>query len=98
MYRETSEKWYRENGSCPICESLCYENRDVTPETIISQPIMIVCPICGKFRFSTGAKSFFDDARAKQLGYKLSFYLRSISEGGAESGITRCSRYTPMTT
>jgi hypothetical protein len=43
---------------------------------------MIVCPVCGMFRFEFHAEMFLKDSRAKQLGYKLSFYLRSISERG----------------
>jgi nucleoside 2-deoxyribosyltransferase len=41
---------------------------------------MVVCPVCGKFRFSIRAIPFFSDAFTKQFRYKLSFYLRSLSE------------------
>jgi nucleoside 2-deoxyribosyltransferase len=80
MYRETGEKWYSKNSSCPICDSSCYANSDVTPETIITRPTMIVCPTCGKFCFAISAKPFFKDIRSKQFSYRLSFYLRSLSE------------------
>ncbi len=79
MYREISE--YSRNGSCPICDSSCYANSDVTtPQAMITRPTMVVCPTCGKFRFAINAKPSFKDIRAKQLGYKLSFYLRSLSD------------------
>ena len=83
MYRETSENWYSENSSCPICASSCYKKEEnVTSETIRTQPTMVVCPTCGKFRFSTSVKlnGFFNDALAKQFSYKLSYHLRSLSE------------------
>jgi nucleoside 2-deoxyribosyltransferase len=78
MYREISA--YSRNGSCPICASSCFENGDRTPAYPVNPPTMIVCPTCGKFCFEFNAKQSFRDIRAKQLGHKLSFYLRSISE------------------
>lgn len=80
MYIGASEEWYKENGSCPVCGSSCYKDESFTPETIIAQPTMIVCPTCGKFRFAIRAMPFFRDAQAKRLAYKLSFYLRTLSE------------------
>lgn|SRR5208282_386431 len=80
MYRGISE--YSRNSSCPICGSSCFENSDRTPADPVNPPTLIVCPVCGKFRFAFHAKPFFGDIRAKQLGYKLSFHLRSLSERG----------------
>ncbi len=78
MYKEISE--YSGNSSCPICGSLCYENSDRSPAYPVNPQTMIVCPTCGKFRFEFHAKPSFKDTRAKQLGYKLSFRMRSLSE------------------
>lgn len=78
MYREISE--YPTSGSCPICASSCFENGDHTAAHPVNPPTVIVCPTCGKFLFEFNAKPSFRDIRAKQLGYKVSFYLRSISE------------------
>jgi nucleoside 2-deoxyribosyltransferase len=80
MYRETSETWYKENGSCPICDISCYQDQSFTPETIVDQPTLIVCRTCGQFRFSIKAIPFLKNPQTKQLGYKLSFHLRSVAE------------------
>jgi nucleoside 2-deoxyribosyltransferase len=43
---------------------------------------MIICSICGKFRFGSTAELFFSDLRTRgiELSYKVSYYLRTVSE------------------
>ena len=76
MYREISEQRFSQNSSCPICDSSSYQDSDQTGTTLV------VCPTCGKFRFGTTIDLFFNQLRNEPgaLGYKLSYYLRSISE------------------
>jgi hypothetical protein len=62
------------NGSCPICATGCIET---TNQAGVTQ---VICPTCGKFRFGEAMEPFFIEIRTKHLGYKLSYYLRSISE------------------
>jgi uncharacterized Zn finger protein (UPF0148 family) len=74
MYKEISK--FSLNASCPVCGFSSHQDSDHTGTT------MIVCPICGKFRFAMTTELSFDNIRAKRgdLAYKLSHYFRSISE------------------
>jgi nucleoside 2-deoxyribosyltransferase len=74
MYRELIEKRLASTGLCPICDSPCYQRSDQTDSKLV------ICPTCGKFRFGSGADIFFRDPLTQQIGYKFSYYLRSISE------------------
>jgi hypothetical protein len=81
MYREASEEWYEENSSCPICSSSCYKKDEpITLETRRTQPTWIVCPTCGRFCITTDVRLHYNEAQIRPLAYKLSLYLRSISE------------------
>ena len=75
MYREATGN-LKMKGSCPVCDSLCFQDSNPVGDTLI------ICPICGKFRFGSTAGLFFSDLRAhrKELSYKVSYYLRTISE------------------
>jgi hypothetical protein len=75
MYSGMTEQ-SKVNSSCPVCNTLCYQDSDLTGTTLV------ICPICGKFRFGSTAELFLVDlrARGKQLDYKVSYFLRSVSE------------------
>ncbi len=75
MYREATGN-LKTNGSCPVCDSLCFHGNNPVGDTLI------ICPICGKFRFESTAGLFFSDLRAhrNEVRYKISYYLRTISE------------------
>lgn len=76
MYREFEIERAAAGKRCPVCNSGCFEDSDYTGTTLI------ICPTCGKFRFGPGTELFFRDPRiqAGGLNYKLSHFLRSISE------------------
>lgn len=61
---------------CPVCNAGCFENLDHLGTKLI------VCPTCGKFRLGPMAEIFVRDPRTQErdLSYKLSYFLRSISE------------------
>ena len=61
---------------CPVCNAGCFENFDQLGTKLI------VCPTCGKFRLGPMAELFVRDPRTREdgLSYKLSYFLRSISE------------------
>ena len=66
----------QENATCPVCDSACYNNNN--PEHELTT--MVVCPVCGKFRFRSSFVGSFLAQRERGLGYRLSHYLRSVSE------------------
>ncbi len=76
MYREISENQYSSNSKCPVCDSACYQKKE------FDESALVVCPICGKFCTGMTTKLFLNGLRAhdERLGYKLSYYFRSISE------------------
>jgi len=46
--------------------------------------ILIVCPICGKYRYSSAAHRFVKEQKVKpdSQAYRMSFYLRRVAERG----------------
>jgi nucleoside 2-deoxyribosyltransferase len=77
MYSESNASRFPSNGTCPICTSNCYQDSDVSGTTLV------VCPVCGKFRFGPGMELFFSDSSIREMRYKLSFFLRTLAERGA---------------
>src|SRR5580704_16416033 len=76
MYREFKFERATPGKSCPVCKAGCFEDSDQWGRTLI------ICPTCGKFRLDPRAQLFLRDPRIQtsELGYKLSYFLRSISE------------------
>lgn len=77
MYSEIKADRFQPNGTCPVCTSNCYQDSDVSGTTLV------VCPLCGKFRFGPGMELFFSDSGIREMRYKLSFFLRTLAERGA---------------
>lgn len=75
MYSEANQN-LKLNSSCPVCDSLCFQDSNSFGDTLI------ICPICGKFRFGSTAELYFRDIRDRRnhLSYKVSYFLRSVSE------------------
>lgn len=72
MYTEARDKQL--TMPCPICGTASHQITDHTDTSLV------VCPTCGKFRLGSATEFFLSEARRRQRGYKLSYYLRSISE------------------
>jgi hypothetical protein len=62
------------NAKCPVCGSPAFEEGDYT--------LLVVCPVCGKFRLLRTAKITLGDLRNRPgfLSHKISFALRTISQ------------------
>lgn len=77
MYREFAGLKAKTNGNCPICKSLAYNDSN-SP----GGDTLVVCPTCGKYRFSFDVLNFFAglDSSHDNRRYKLSNAMRVVSE------------------
>jgi hypothetical protein len=80
MYREMKPGMrfaVNPNFSCPLCDKNAFCEEDQRSEIV-----MVVCCICGKFRFSSEASYFLSSLKTegRQDRYKLSHTMRTISE------------------
>ena len=65
------------NDFCPVCLNGCTLDTDIR-----GGASLVICPLCGKFRFGDDAQSlhaFLQHNHPKRL-YKISYHLRAISE------------------
>ncbi len=72
MYREKKEP---QNVPCLVCKTFAYREDDLR----LNQSL-VICPTCGKFRFASSADYVDRSPDFESTSYKLSYYLRTISE------------------
>jgi hypothetical protein len=80
MYRELNGKSLSTlTKHCPVCESKAIHDADVTMTIIL-----IVCPICGKYRYNSMAHEFVKEQKLKpdSKAYRISYYLRTVADRG----------------
>lgn len=79
MYDERQSNIEREtNAICPLCDTPAYKNIDPRNDTAL-----VVCTVCGKFRFSSEAERYLDSPAKDKRRYRISYSMRSISERAA---------------
>jgi hypothetical protein len=77
MYSEIKADRFQSNGTCSVCNSNCYQDRDAWGKKTV------VCPVCGKYRVDSRMELFLSDPGIREMRYKLSFFFRTLAERGA---------------